>query len=343
MIFIILTLFTFLLFFYCYKKEPRRLFNGFLFNIFLLNAFLCFAYIDFTSNSFLMLLLFIFILIIGLVAFLFGIYILIIALLINARIVMKSERKTPANLLTLFVAMGLIIHLIWRWLRPDLPLSNSMNLFLSGFGLVAFYYICNLLSFISISFLFGIRRPNLNQDFIIILGSGLIRKKVPPLLASRINKAIEIYHKQKTYRKPPILIFSGGQGTNEEIPEAIAMQQYAIEQGIPIEDTLIEPHSQNTYQNMKFSKNLMDSRQPTGYRVIFVTNNYHTFRASLYAKKVGLNAQGIGSKTAGYFLPNAMIREYIALLMMNKKRHISVTLCFLLFGLILAFISEIIM
>lgn len=36
MIFMTLTLFTF----YCYKKEPRRLLNGFLFNIFLLNAFL---------------------------------------------------------------------------------------------------------------------------------------------------------------------------------------------------------------------------------------------------------------------------------------------------------------
>lgn len=79
-------------------------------------------------------------------------------------------------------------------MRPDLPISNSINLFLSGFSLVALYYLCNLLSFISISLLFWLRKPKLNQDFIIILGSGLIGKKVPPLLASRIDKAIEIYH-----------------------------------------------------------------------------------------------------------------------------------------------------
>ncbi len=49
---------------------------------------------------------------VGLLAFFFGLYILIIALLINARIVMKHERKTPANLLTLFIAINLMAHLI---------------------------------------------------------------------------------------------------------------------------------------------------------------------------------------------------------------------------------------
>lgn len=183
---------------------------------------------------------------VGLLAFFFGLYILIIALLINAHIVMKHERKTPANLLTLFIAIDLMTHLIWRWIRPDLSISNSINLFLSGFSLVVFYYLCNLLSFISISLLFWLKQPKLNQDFMIILGSGLIGKRVPPLLASRIDKAIEIYHQQKAHQKPPILLFSGGQGPNEEIPEGIAIQQYAINRGIPIKDTLVEAHSKST-------------------------------------------------------------------------------------------------
>ncbi len=41
----------------------------------------------------------------------------------------------------------------------------------------------------------------------------------------------------------------------------------------------------------------------------------------LYAKIVGLNSQGIGSKTAFYYWPNAMIREYIAIFVMNRVRH----------------------
>ena len=45
------------------------------------------------------------------------------------------------------------------------------------------------------------------------------------------------------------------------------------------------------------------------------------FRAGVYAKIVGLNSQGIGSKTAFYYWPNAMIREYIAIFVMNRVHH----------------------
>lgn len=82
-----------------------------------------------------------------------------------------------------------------------------------------------------------------------------------------------------------------------------------------------EDRSVNTYQNMLFSKQLMDSLTAGKYNSIFTTNNFHLFRASLYAKRAGLKSDGIGSKTAFYYWPNAMIREYIAVVVMNRKRH----------------------
>lgn len=72
---------------------------------------------------------------------------------------------------------------------------------------------------------------------------------------------------------------------------------------------------------MLFSKRIMESLKGREYNSIFATNNFHLFRASLYAKKVGLKSQGIGSKTAFYYWPNAMIREYIAIVVMQRKRH----------------------
>ncbi len=162
----------------------------------------------------------------------------------------------------------------------------------------------------------------MNQDFIIVLGSGLINDKVPPLLASRIQKAIDFYHKQAAVTTPPTIIFSGGQGPDENLPEAEAMQRYAIEKGIPIEHTLQENRSVNTYENMLFSKQLMDDRkQGEAYNSIFTTNNFHLFRAGIYARLAGLDSQGIGSKTAFYYWPNAMIREYVAIVVMARKRH----------------------
>jgi uncharacterized SAM-binding protein YcdF (DUF218 family) len=157
---------------------------------------------------------------------------------------------------------------------------------------------------------------------LIVLGSGLIGDRVPPLLASRINKGIEFYHRlQAEVTSPPIFIFSGGQGADELVSEAHAMQAYAVEKGIPIEHTRKEDQSVNTYQNMLFSKRIMDSLKGATYNSIFTTNNFHLFRAGLFAKQSGLNSQGIGSKTAFYYWPNAMIREYIAVVVMYHKRH----------------------
>ena len=53
-------------------------------------------------------------------------------------------------------------------------------------------------------------------------------------------------------------------------------------------------------------------------RYFFVTNDYHVFRTGLFAKKLKMNAVGIGSKTAAYYWPSAFIREYVAVMMKFK-------------------------
>jgi uncharacterized SAM-binding protein YcdF (DUF218 family) len=91
---------------------------------------------------------------------------------------------------------------------------------------------------------------------------------------------------------------------------------------------------------MLFSKEIMDSLKPKGkYKSIFTTNNFHLFRAGIYARQAGLNSQGIGSKTAFYYWPNAMIREYVAIVVMGRKRHMKVCGAILGFSLFLAVIS----
>ncbi|MDR4458630.1 YdcF family protein, partial [Bacillus tropicus] len=84
-----------------------------------------------------------------------------------------------------------------------------------------------------------------NQDLIIVLGSSLINDKVPHLLASRIHIAIDFYWKQAAVNTPQTIIFSGGQGPDEGLTEAEAMQKYAIEKGIPLEHTVQEKRSVN--------------------------------------------------------------------------------------------------
>ena len=89
----------------------------------------------------------------------------------------------------------------------------------------------------------------------------------------------------------------------------------------------MEDQSTTTYENMLFSKAIIqadwqkmpsDSKQPS---VIFSTNNYHVLRGAMYAHLM-INPkaeEGVGAPTALYFLPTALIREYIALLVHDKR------------------------
>jgi len=270
----------------------------------------------------------------------FAIIALMFGLFLNARVLMKREGRRLANSLTLLVAIGILLFMLLPIINPASLFSSHLQPIFAGISLITFYFFIHLSNFLSAYFLYQFNRPKYNQDFITVLGSGLINDKVPPLLASRIQKAIDFYHRQAAVSTPPTIILSGGQGSDENLPEAEAMQRYAIEKGIPIEHTLQENRSVNTYQNMLFSKQIMDDiKQGETYNSIFTTNNFHLFRAGIYARLAGLNSQGIGSKTAFYYWPNAMIREYVAIVVLERKRHMKLIAPIIIMTILLALFS----
>lgn len=169
-------------------------------------------------------------------------------------------------------------------------------------------------------------------EYIIALGSGIRSEDVPPLLKSRLDKAIEYYHKNPTSK----IVVSGGQGADEPVSEAFAMKKYLLSQQIPEDRILVEDQSTTTFENMIFSKKIIfedwknKDYDPT---ILFSTNNYHVLRGALYARKAHLKAEGIGAPTALYFLPTALIREYIALLTRYKWFTVSMVLVCLSFVL----------
>ena len=154
-------------------------------------------------------------------------------LFLNARVLMKREGRRLANSLTLLVAIGILLLSYYRLSIQRVCFQSTSSPFLVEFHSLRFIFY-PFIQFLSAYFLYQFNRPRLNQDFIIVLGSGLINDKVPPLLASRIQKAIDFYHKQAAVTTPPTIIFSGGQGPDENLPEAEAMQRYAIEKAFPL-------------------------------------------------------------------------------------------------------------
>ncbi|GBD73828.1 putative uncharacterized protein [Tetragenococcus halophilus subsp. halophilus] len=102
------------------------------------------------------------------------------------------------------------------------------------------------------------------------------------------------------------------------------MKDYALQQGIPEDDILIETNSTTTLENMQYSKEIIDRADIQAPKVIFSSNNYHIFRAGIFARMAHLKAEGLGAKTAFYYLPNAFLREFIAIIAMKRKLHFTI-------------------
>lgn len=145
-------------------------------------------------------------------------------------------------------------------------------------------------------------------DYCIILGAQLKTTGPSEVLRRRLDRAVEYLNENSDTK----VIVSGGQGINEPAAEAVGMKEYLVNAGIAEDRILLEPLSGNTYENIKFSKNLIDSEEA---RVVVVTNNFHVFRAVKIARKQGIqNVEGLAASSVAWLLPNNLLREFAGVL-----------------------------
>ena len=189
--------------------------------------------------------------------------------------------------------------------------------------------------------------PAFDKDYILILGCQ-VRKDgtLPMLLQSRADRALEFADMQKKATgKDIIFVPTGGQGSDEVIPEGEAIRRYLLENGIPEDRIIAETKSVNTEENFRFSlEKIREHRGSEDFNAAFSTTNYHVFRSGMLAQAQGIRAEGIGSKTKKYFWINAFVREFIATIYRERKKHLIVTGTLILINLacvILLFMSEI--
>jgi uncharacterized SAM-binding protein YcdF (DUF218 family) len=264
-----------------------------------------------------------------LVVFMLGFF-----LIANGVQMVRNEGRRAANLLSLLAGLGILglVALLGAALTTRSPalIRGAGAAFLVA-GYVSFLFAC----FIGYALGYGRLRVRRDVDFVVVLGSGLTGgSRVPPLLASRLDRGRALYASQAARGNPPVMITSGGQGPRERLPEARAMADYLIQRGIPGDRVVCEERSRNTEQNLRFSKAIMRERIP-GCRCVVVTSNFHVFRAAITARRTGVNGQVVGSPTAAYFWPTATIREFAAVFLSHKVVNLGICLLLVLFGLAL--------
>lgn len=175
---------------------------------------------------------------------------------------------------------------------------------LIGFGIGA-------VSFIVIEALvitqLGSKDTEERADYVIILGSGINGTEVSLTLKQRLDASLDYI---RSHPETPVIV-SGGQGPGESIPEALAMKNYLVDQGIAPAQVIMEDRSTSTQENLAFSKKIIMASGKEHPEIMIVTSDYHMFRSKYIAAKNGYAAEyGISAPSPGYLKPINMIREY---------------------------------
>lgn len=253
-------------------------------------------------------------------------FVFVLSVSVSNITLMVKEGFRPANalgLITSFVMLAglLAIVILHRYMEYSdsllLPVVYSI-----GSSLYVFFVII-LVSAIAYGIYASKHTPDFDKDYIIILGCR-IRKDgtLYPLIRGRADKAIEFYKKQLAVTgKQACFVPSGGKGSDEIMPEAEAIKNYLVGEGIPEDSIIVENKSATTRENMKFSKAIIDEKTENA-KIIFSTTSYHVFRSGAIAYHNGINIDGIGSKTKWYFWPNAFLREVAGIFVTQPKKQI---------------------
>ncbi|BDR54180.1 membrane protein [Bombiscardovia apis] len=238
--------------------------------------------------------------------------ILVVAfLLINNVIVVGHEGLRLSTILPSLLALCILAMMT---LFPLLSAYHAPLWLTSLAGLITLEGVWFFFTFAALllySYLYRLLPRKRLYDYIVVHGAGLLGDQPTPLLKGRLDKALQLWEQQGS---KATIIVSGGQGSDEVISEAQAMEHYLVcERGVNPASIVQEAQSTTTLENLQYSKEIIEQRcQGRDYRAALVTSDYHVYRASEYASKVGLKADGIGSHTKGYYWPTAFIREFIA-------------------------------
>ena len=135
---------------------------------------------------------------------------------------------------------------------------------------------------------------NHTADAAIVLGAAVWGERLSPVFQERVNHAIEL-HRQKRVRK---IVFTGGQGNSNEETEAAAARRFAISNGVPAEDILIEDKSTSTYENLVLAKPVTEANELK--TVLLVSDPLHLKRSIEIAKSLNYEVYPSPTPTTKY-------------------------------------------
>ncbi len=208
--------------------------------------------------------------------------------------------------------LGMAITAFYAKFRELLLLINKSTAGALFIRIVAAVMVCALIytsAALTMITVYAKKTPE-KSSTVVLLGCK-VNGTTPSLM---LNRRISAAYRYLNEHEDAVCILSGGQGNNEEISEAQCMYDELIERGIDANRLYLEDKSTNTYENLKFSYEIIKENK-LNKNIAIVTDGFHQLRANLISKKLGINVTGaISAKTPYYLLATYTTREIVAVL-----------------------------
>ncbi len=336
---IIFFLFIRLYFFYL-KKDYRDPKTGFFFNLsietFVLLILLFLFKINYKFFQMLLTFISIILLFIGIILVISSIDLIFWNFKLSNNTKYRSRYRSASILVLFFCLIFLLIVIIQFF---GIKLNSNLEKTLSFIPLYLYYIIFVFLNFLTQTILVNLKGKNINKKrshyaFIITLGCGLINgTNISKNLFLRLKKTLEFAKKHNA----KFIIVSGGKGEDEKISEAEAMKKWLIKKNYPVKKIITEKLAHNTIENLSNSFSLIKKQKKVTIltKTIFITNSYHLPRANIIAHKRKLKTFGVPASTPKNYFASGWLREFVAILIINKKRHLIILLILFFFSLCL--------
>ena len=141
----------------------------------------------------------------------------------------------------------------------------------------------------------GAGTPGETPEYLVVLGAK-VRDNGPSVsLWDRIYAARDYLQAHPE----TIAIVSGGKGEDEPITEAQSMYDELVKLGIGEDRIWMEDRATSTDENMRFSLELIQEKTGEAPEKLgILSSEYHLYRASLMAEKLGIGFIGVPAKTS---------------------------------------------
>lgn len=140
----------------------------------------------------------------------------------------------------------------------------------------------------------GCGAPEIDCDYIVVLGAGVNGDRPSLTLQERINAA----YGYLCEHPDTLCVVSGGLGHGDSVTEARCMYRELVAMGIDPDRILLDEQATDTRENIANAAELIRQKTAADPEILgIVSSEYHLYRAGLIAREQGITPVGIPAHT----------------------------------------------